>query len=363
MGVCLTLFMKVKTINIKNMKKLVFLLFLLCLNKIVFTQSLYNNASAYCIGYYPTNQSVETSFPLCGLGKAVTWDNSLIPNCNTSNPKFYYNCELLANATVAFDGLKGPQNGSVLIFPNSSTQIKIYGPYTNQSLAQVAQSISLGLLPFQLYSSSPSSSIGNLSVNLSQPGKYVIEVSPDFCTGCIGVYGTTGLNCSEQTEIDCATCITSFSPESGKYIVSAWVKEDDAAVGTVNYTNSKITVSYNGTSITSEDVFPSGQIIDGWQRMEGEIEIPVGTTDITITLTNLQSGGISFFDDIRFFPFDGSMMSYVYDPETLRLVAELDERNYAKFYEYDEEGKLIRVKKETERGVMTIQENRNNIKK
>jgi hypothetical protein len=97
--------------------------------------------------------------------------------------------------------------------------------------------------------------------------------------------------------------------------------------------------------------------------MEGEIEIPVGTTDITITLTNLQSGGISFFDDIRFFPFDGSMMSYVYDPETLRLVAELDERNYAKFYEYDEEGKLIRVKKETERGVMTIQENRNNIKK
>ena len=47
----------------------------------------------------------------------------------------------------------------------------------------------------------------------------------------------------------------------------------------------------------------------------------------------------------------------------LRLMAELDERNYATFYEYDEEGKLIRVKKETEKGVMTIQENRANIKK
>jgi hypothetical protein len=45
---------------------------------------------------------------------------------------------------------------------------------------------------------------------------------------------------------------------------------------------------------------------------------------------------------------------------TLRLMAELDERNYAKLYEYDEEGKLIRVKKETEKGVMTIQENREN---
>ena len=102
---------------------------------------------------------------------------------------------------------------------------------------------------------------------------------------------------------------------------------------------------------------PSGQIIDGWQRIEG-------------TFTANSAGAISlylqallndvYFDDIRIFPYEGSMISYVYDPITLRLVAELDERNYAKFYEYDEEGKLIRVKKETEKGVMTIQENRDN---
>jgi hypothetical protein len=54
------------------------------------------------------------------------------------------------------------------------------------------------------------------------------------------------------------------------------------------------------------------------------------------------------------------MVTYVYDPVSLRLVAELDERNYAKFYEYDEDGKLIRVKKETEKGIMTIQETREN---
>jgi hypothetical protein len=57
------------------------------------------------------------------------------------------------------------------------------------------------------------------------------------------------------------------------------------------------------------------------------------------------------------------MMSYVYDPISLRLMAELDERNYATLYEYDEEGKLIRIKKETEKGIMTIQENRDNIRK
>ena len=39
------------------------------------------------------------------------------------------------------------------------------------------------------------------------------------------------------------------------------------------------------------------------------------------------------------------MKSYVYDPINLRLMAELDENNYATFYEYDAEGGLIRMKK------------------
>ncbi len=54
------------------------------------------------------------------------------------------------------------------------------------------------------------------------------------------------------------------------------------------------------------------------------------------------------------------MKSYSYDRENFRFNAELDENNFATFYEYDEEGKLVRVKKETERGVMTLQETRTN---
>jgi hypothetical protein len=52
------------------------------------------------------------------------------------------------------------------------------------------------------------------------------------------------------------------------------------------------------------------------------------------------------------------MKSFVYDPDNQRLTAELDENNYATFYEYDKEGGLIRVKKETVKGVYTIQETR-----
>ena len=57
------------------------------------------------------------------------------------------------------------------------------------------------------------------------------------------------------------------------------------------------------------------------------------------------------------------MKSMVYDPQSLRLMAELDDRNYATFYEYDEEGTLVRVKKETEKGIYTIKESRSGLKK
>lgn len=52
------------------------------------------------------------------------------------------------------------------------------------------------------------------------------------------------------------------------------------------------------------------------------------------------------------------MKSYVYDPVNLRLKAELDANNYASYYEYDEEGTLIRTKIETKEGVKTVTESR-----
>jgi len=52
------------------------------------------------------------------------------------------------------------------------------------------------------------------------------------------------------------------------------------------------------------------------------------------------------------------MKSFVYNPVNLRLMAEQDENNYSTFYEYDDDGTLIRVKKETERGIQTIKETR-----
>ena len=136
----------------------------------------------------------------------------------------------------------------------------------------------------------------------------------------------------------------------GKYILTVWVKVPNSPPSVTTYTTPRVIIGASTTFL------PSGNIIDGWQRIEAELNFD---DPIRLAVTT----GDAYFDDIRLHPKDGSMKSYVYDPITLRMLAELDERNYATIYEYDEEGKLIRVKKETEKGIMTIQENRSNTAK
>ena len=153
------------------------------------------------------------------------------------------------------------------------------------------------------------------------------------------------------------TVLPPFEPYAGKrMLLSAWVKEADSC-SCHPYTNDHITISYtiSGGSGTSITLSPSGNVIEGWQRYEGVLDIPANTISLVLSLQASPSV-ITYFDDIRILPFNAEMKSYVYDPNSLRLMAELDENNYATFYEYDNDGTLIRVKKETERGIMTIKE-------
>jgi hypothetical protein len=167
---------------------------------------------------------------------------------------------------------------------------------------------------------------------------------------------SSGQSCEES----CTECISSFSPiPTEKYVLTAWVKEADNPTAN-SYLNPGIALEFPGPETITGPFYANGPLIDGWQRLEAEFIVPEGATSIIVRLTNRSTDKEVYFDDIRIHPFNSNMKSFVYDPVTLRLMAELDERNYATFYEYDEEGALVRVKKETERGVMTIQESRNN---
>jgi hypothetical protein len=158
--------------------------------------------------------------------------------------------------------------------------------------------------------------------------------------------------------------VTSFSPlPDQRYLLTAWVKESFTGLHPKTYSNGAVRVTFNNGAVLDDSKWlfrPTGPVVDGWQRIESSFTVPTNAKNIQIELVNESSAIEVYFDDVRVHPFRSNMKSFVYDPSSQRLVAELDENNYATLYEYDDEGILIRVKKETERGVMTIKESRNN---
>lgn len=147
------------------------------------------------------------------------------------------------------------------------------------------------------------------------------------------------------------------SPFAGrKMLFSAWVREARDCQCTA-YDSNRVELIFTGADSQYIALRPAGNIIEGWQRYEAAFDIPA--TD-TAMILNLKATGTAtvYFDDLRIHPFNANMKSFVYNPVNLRLMAELDENNYATFYEYDDDGTLIRVKKETQRGVKTIKETR-----
>jgi len=162
----------------------------------------------------------------------------------------------------------------------------------------------------------------------------------------------------KSVKADKSVLIPPFSLLSGKKVLlSAWVKEAQDCKCTA-YTGNDIKLVVKGSSGSVAVVaHPSGAIIDGWQRYEQVVDLPAGTDSLSVILQVTGSATV-YFDDIRLHPYNANMKSFVYDPKSLRLMAELDENNYATFYEYDDDGTLTRLKKETERGIKTIRETR-----
>ena len=172
------------------------------------------------------------------------------------------------------------------------------------------------------------------------------------------------ISASAQDTGDCDTCISRFMPDTGKtYVFSAWVSCKDWMDDWNDHltlTIPTIRMFFNGPD-TYLKLKGRGDIIDGWQRIDTTFRIPYGTTELELQFySDSSSSDTSFYDDVRIFPLGATMKSFVYDQTTMQFVAELDENNYATFYEYDEDGILVRVKRETIRGIETVKETRNN---
>ncbi len=162
-------------------------------------------------------------------------------------------------------------------------------------------------------------------------------------------------------------CEKCFKLQANKeYLLSGWVKENVSQLAPVKDKGGiRLEFLGNNQAIIQQIVAsmsPDQPLIDGWKRVQVRFKVPNVYNEASIRLNSSPDYDI-IYDDIRIHPLDGTMQTFVYDPVSLKLMSTLDDNNYATFYEYDNEGKLVRVKKETSRGIMTIKENRDNIKK
>ncbi len=68
------------------------------------------------------------------------------------------------------------------------------------------------------------------------------------------------------------------------------------------------------------------------------------------------SSDMVWVDDVRAQPFDAEVICYAYDQATLRTVAQFDDQHFGIFYQYNGQGQLVRTLRETERGIVTVEE-------
>lgn len=195
-----------------------------------------------------------------------------------------------------------------------------------------------------------------ISTDESHTGKYSLEV-----TSALAFTVSPPVPCKGEVTpraTPCLDCIGGFYPEKNKkYVFSCWVKVNGAPP-ILSCSDASVTVGINGGAFTT--LHSEGAVIDGWQRVMGTFTIGA-SNDVSVLLQ--QGSATTYFDDLRIFPADANMAAYVYDDVNLRLTYSLDENNYFTKNEYNNQGELIRIKKETEKGIITIKEGDSSITK
>lgn len=164
--------------------------------------------------------------------------------------------------------------------------------------------------------------------------------------------------------------------KSAGIAVKMWVKSGsytptftlrDASVYTSSGINGKPTSSgtKNFSDVTFESIARTGE----WTLYEATITADkwadYGSSTSTVSnyglqvyleTNNVYGTPEIYVDDIRVQPLNAKMNSYVYDPATFKVVASFDDQNFGLYYQYNDEGQLIRKQKETVKGMKTLVE-------
>lgn len=143
--------------------------------------------------------------------------------------------------------------------------------------------------------------------------------------------------------------------QNGYFQIRFWAK-----VATADYNSilQNTDVKKDGTLLPVKHVTRTGE----WALFEAIAEPPHNDTVATFEFVSNNNDPVQI-DDIRIIPWGADATSYVYDMNSYRLDAVLDDHHFATFYQYNSEGKLIRKLQETERGIRVVEESHQNIPK
>lgn len=198
------------------------------------------------------------------------------------------------------------------------------------------------------------SGLHSLRLEVGKSASVRKDVDPD---PCIATEVSDVANSGIQANSDCA-CVKKFSPTPGKYIVGAWVHQPKGFTGGQLKIRLVTNTPNQQSTMQLLSFQPSGDELDGWQRLEGTFTIPSvpsgSTMTIDVILENGNATGDVHFDDIRIHPFLAGMTTVVYDPKTLLPLATHDGYNFTTFYNYDENLNQVRMRVETVEGIKTI---------
>jgi hypothetical protein len=144
------------------------------------------------------------------------------------------------------------------------------------------------------------------------------------------------------------------------YIIKYWLYHlDGVPIGQQPLTVSIFDKNSPSTGITGSFTITDNATnpirVGNWDLITHEIipNSPV-TNELLITLT--ANGLGNYVDDLLFIPIDATSKCISYNCENDRVEAEFDSEHFATFFDYDYEGRLIRKRKETYRGVKNIAE-------
>lgn len=163
-------------------------------------------------------------------------------------------------------------------------------------------------------------------------------------------YGHTGrksynLAINESFAFDSVT-----NPSKNGHRVRFWLKIGTSDVDTMPLKNC-FRLTANGTSLHYKRLSRSGE----WALYEALSTVADAKISYAFEKTSNSLEQL-IIDDIRITPFKSQVKTYVYDTRTFKISAVMDDQHFATYYQYNGEGKLVRKKIETERGVRVVDE-------